>query len=335
VTLVVERAADPASWGPLIAGDPDATIFHEPEFLAAMLAVYPEFRPYHLYWTDTTGRLLGALPTVRVARTGMAQILSLPFGSYGTPLVAAAPGDTPARIRAALVDAWKGEATAAGVVRAHFVPYAPETGDPARGRLPEDWRRGERTHVIPLTEGFDAIWFGRYDKENRTAARKAVKAGVVVAEDPDGAEVLDALYRRQAREWTGHALYRYGLFRELLDRLGDRARVWVARQDTTPVFAVMAFYHKGVVTPWVSGAAPEARASAAGNLIHKVIIEDGCRRGYSSYNFGGSGGVAGIEAFKVAFGGEPVDYHSWFRESPWFGRIRLARRRVLRWLGRD
>ncbi|TPW09545.1 MAG: Uncharacterized protein FD129_2171 [bacterium] len=185
-----------------------------------------------------------------------------------------------------------------------------------------------------MTEGFEAIWFQRYDKENRTAARKAVRAGVLVAEEEGGAEVLEELYRRQAREWTGHALYRYGLFRELVDRLGDAAKVWVARRNETAVFAVMAFYHKGTVTPWVSGASPEARALSAGNLIHKVIIEDGCRRGLSTYNFGGSGGVSGIEAFKVAFGGEAIAYHSWFHESPWFGRARQARRRLLGWLGR-
>jgi len=335
LTLVVERAPNPLAWGALIAHDPNATIFHEPDFHAALLEAYPEFRPHHLWWKDGAGRLVGGLPTLRVERVGMAQVLSLPFGSYGTPLVGSHAGEEPERIRGALVDAWRTEATRSGVVRSHFVPYAPESGDPARGRLPEDWRRGERTHVIPLTEGFEAIWFGRYDKENRTAARKAVKAGVVVAEEPESAEVLEALYRRQAREWTGHALYRYGLFRELMDRLGDRARLWVARKDDAPLFAVMAFYHRGTVTPWVSGAAPEARGTSAGNLIHKVIIEDGCRRGFAQYNFGGSGGVPGIEAFKVAFGGEPVDYHSWFRESPWFGRIRLARRRLLRFLGRD
>jgi CelD/BcsL family acetyltransferase involved in cellulose biosynthesis len=334
LTVRIERAAEPAAWRGLLDESDDASIFHEPDFLAALTAVYPEFQPYHLWCVDGAGHRLGVLPTLRVRRTGMSQVLSLPFGSYGTPVVAWKAGDA-GPIRAELVEAWKREATASGVVRAHFVPFTADGSDPARGRLPEEWRRGERTHVIHLLEGFEAIWFNRYDKENRTAARKAVKAGVVVAEEPGSVAVLEDLYRRQAREWTGHAPYRYGLFRELMDRLGDRARLWVARRNDVPLFAVMAFYHMGTVMPWVSGAAPEARGTAAGNLIHKVIIEDGCRRGFVRYNFGGSGGVAGIEAFKVAFGGEPIDSHSWFRESPWFGRIRLARRRVLRLLGRE
>lgn len=351
--IVVDRETNPLLWGALIAADPDATIFHEPAFLDVLIQAYPEFRPHHLVARDAAGRILGALPGIAIERPGLSQLLSLPFGSYGTPLVAAGAGRGEshpvgnrglglvgpeaghAGIRGSLVDRWLVEASRAGVVRAQLVPYSPGHGDPARGRLPDAWRRGERTHLIPLTEGFEAIWFHRYDKENRTAARKAVRAGVLVAEEEGGAVVLEELYRRQAREWTGHALYRYGLFRELADRLRDKARIWVARHNDAPVFAVMAFYHKGVVTPWVSGASPLARSLSAGNLIHKVIIEDGCLRGYHTYNFGGSGGVGGIEAFKVAFGGEPVDYDSWFHEAPWFGRLRQVRRRMLSFLGRD
>lgn len=331
MTLTVDRETNPLVWGSLIQADPDATIFHEPAFLDALIAVYPEFRPHHLVSRDGAGRLLGALPGIAIERPGLSQLLSLPFGSYGTPLVAVGRDD----IRGDLVDRWFVEASRSGVVRAQFVPFSPGQGEVARDRLPNDWRRGERTHLIPLTEGFDSIWHHRYDKENRTAARKAVRAGVLVAEEEGGPEVLEELYRLQAREWTGHALYRYGLFRELADRLRDKARTWVARHNGTPVFAVMAFYHKGTVTPWVSGAAPEARGLSAGNLIHKVIIEDGCLRGLLTYNFGGSGGVGGIEAFKVAFGGEAVDYDSWFHETPWFGRMRQVRRRILSWLGRD
>ncbi|MDZ4803673.1 MAG: GNAT family N-acetyltransferase [Candidatus Eisenbacteria bacterium] len=343
MTLTVLRETNPLLWGALIKADPDATIFHEPAFLDALIAVYPEFRPHHLVARDPAGRILGALPGIAIERPGLSQLLSLPFGSYGTPLVAAgaeaftdkATGAPLADIRGSLVDRWFVEASRSGVVRAQLVPFSPRLGDAALGRLPEEWRRGERTHLIPLDEGFEAIWFHRYDKENRTAARKAVRVGVLVAEEEGGAEVLEDLYRRQAREWTGHALYRYGLFRELADRLGEQSRVWVARHHGAPVFAVMAFYHKGTVTPWVSGASPGARAISAGNLIHKVIIEDGCRRGLNTYNFGGSGGVGGIEAFKVAFGGEPIDYHSWFHEARWFGRLRKARRRMLSWLGRE
>ena len=82
------------------------------------------------------------------------------------------------------------------------------------------------------------------------------------------------------------------------------------------------------MTPWVSGSTPDARALCAGNLIHKVLIEDACSRGFSTYNFGGSGGIPGLEAFKVAFGGIHIDYTTYFRESPWFGRRRLLSHRL-------
>lgn len=334
--VAVERETDPRTWGALNAADPDASIFHDPLWLGALLSLYREFQPHHLVARDETGRLLGGLPAVRIDRGGLRQILSLPFGSYGTPLVAAGAGESPELIRGRLVEAWRLEARRAGVVRAYLAPFARHAPDPARARLPGSWRRAERTHLIPLDEGFEKIWFERYDKENRTASRKAVRLGVVVTPEsgPAAAEILESLYRHQAREWTWHALYRYGLFRAMLERLGERARLWIARHQEQPVFAVLAFQHKDTVMPWVSGASPGARALCAGNLIHKVIIEDACRRGSALYNFGSSGGLPGIEAFKVAFGGEPFDYFSYFHEVPLFGAARRLRRRVLHALGR-
>lgn len=336
MNVVVERETDPRIWGPLNAADPDASIFHDPRWLGALLSLYPEFKPHHLVLRDGAGRLLGALPTVRVDRAGLRQFLSLPFGSYGTPLAAPDAGEPGDRIRARLVEAWRDRVNRPGVVRAHLAPLNRQAPDAARTILPEGWRQAERTHVIPLREGFDAIWTGRYDKENRTASRKAVRLGVVVAleTDPAAAEILEELYRGQARQWTWHSLYRYGLFRVMMERLGGQARLWVARHAGRPVFAVLAFDHRDTVMPWVSGATPDARGLCAGNLIHRVIIEDACSRGFAWYNFGSSGGIPGIEAFKVAFGGEPVDYLSYLHESAFFGAARRLRRRVLHALGR-
>lgn len=336
MNVVVERETDPRTWGPLNASDVDATIFHDPRWLDGLLSIYPEFRPHHLVLRDGAGRLLGALPTVRVDRAGLRQYLSLPFGSYGTPLVAAGAGEPPGRIRARLVEAWRDLVNRPGVVRAHFAPLSRAGHDAAPALLPEGWRQAERTHVIPLTEGFDAIWTRRYDKENRTASRKAARLGVVVTleSDPAAADILEPLYRQQARQWTWHSLYRYGLFRVMMERLGGAARLWVARHEERPVFAVLAFDHGATVMPWVSGATSEARGLCAGNLIHRVIIEDACDRGFAWYNFGSSGGVPGIEAFKVAFGGEPLDYQSYLYESPLFGAVRRLRRRILHALGR-
>jgi CelD/BcsL family acetyltransferase involved in cellulose biosynthesis len=330
--VVLERAVDDAAWNNLVAADPDSSFFHDPVWIQSLARVYPSFRPLYFLARDDAGRLLGGLPAVRSVRAGLSQLLSLPFGSYGTPLVA--PGSAASRpeVDAALVDRWYSEARRPGVVRAHLTPFHLEVPNPASLRFPPAWRRNERTHLIPLREGFEAIWFRRYDKENRTASRKAVKLGVVVGREPGetGARILEDLYRRQHREWTGHIPYRYGLFRSLVETCGERVEVWVARLAERPVFAVMAFYHRDTVTPWLSGNTTDARTLCAGNLIHKVMIEDAASRGFATYNFGGSGGVPGIEAFKVAFGGIPVDYTSYFKESPWFGRVRKLSHRFRR-----
>jgi CelD/BcsL family acetyltransferase involved in cellulose biosynthesis len=326
--VVLERDVGEAAWSGLVAADPDSSFYHDPVWLRSLQKVYPSFQSLYFLALDPAGRLLGGLPAVRIVKAGLTQLLSLPFGTYGTPLVASGSAADPTEVRAALVDGWFREASRAGVVRAHLIPFQPHGPNPVHLRIPPEWRIMERTHLVPLSDGFETIWFKRYDKENRTASRKAVKLGVVVSREENGVEILEALYRRQNREWTGHIPYRYGLLQSLVELCGDRVQVWVARQGERPVFAVMAFYHKDTVTPWVSGSTPDARAVCAGNLIHKVLIEDACSRGFSTYNFGGSGGIPGLEAFKVAFGGVPVDYTSYFRESPWFGRLRLLSHRL-------
>jgi CelD/BcsL family acetyltransferase involved in cellulose biosynthesis len=330
--VVLERDVDPAGWNSLVAADPDASFFHDPVWIQSLARVYTSFRPLYFLARDDSGRLLGGLPAVRSSRAGLTQLLSLPFGSYGTPLVAPGSAAQAGQVRAALLDRWFAEARRPGVVRAHLTPFQAEAPNPVHLRFPPSWRRNERTHLIPLREGFEAIWFHRYDKENRTASRKAVKLGVIVAREPGepGARIIEELYRRQHPEWTGHIPYRYGLFRSLVETCGDRVEVWVARQADRPVFAVMTFYHRDTVMPWLSGNTADARALCAGNLVHKVMIEDAASRGFATYNFGGSGGVPGIEAFKVAFGGIPVDYTSYFKESPWFGRVRKLSHRFRR-----
>lgn len=322
--ISVEPAVDPVAWNLLLLGDPDATFFHDRIWMDALTSVYPHFHPGYILLSEDDGRLVGGMPFVRATRFGLTQILSMPFGTYGTPLASPAASISVARVRALLAERWRQLARGARVVRAHLVPFTPGVPDPGAAWLSPTWRMKERTHIIPLSVGFEEIWFRRYDKENRTASRKAVRLGVVVAEEPGraAARVLDRLYRGQSGEWQGHAPYREGLFERLAASGGERVRIWVARQNGEPVFAAMAFYLRDTVMPWVSGSTPGARALCAGNLIHKVMIEDGCSRGFASYNFGGSGGQPGIEAFKVAFGGEAFDYVSYLLEAPWYGRVR-------------
>jgi CelD/BcsL family acetyltransferase involved in cellulose biosynthesis len=328
----LEREVGDTAWSGLVAADPDSSFYHDPVWIRSLLRVYRSFEPLYFLAYDDAGRLLGGLPAIRIRKAGLTQIISLPFGTYGTPLAASGSAAPPQEVKAALIDRWYAEASRPGVVRAHLIPFQAHRPNPVHLKIPASWRVLERTHLIPLSDGFENIWFKRYDKENRTASRKAVKLGVVVSKTDGaaGAETLETLYRRQHQEWTGHIPYRYGLLQTLIELGGERVQVWVARQGERAVFAVMTFYHKDTVTPWVSGNTSDARSLCAGNLIHKVLIEDACSRGFLTYNFGGSGGVHGLEAFKVAFGGIPVDYTSYFKEAAWFGRLRLLSHRLRR-----
>jgi hypothetical protein len=72
----------------------------------------------------------------------------------------------------------------------------------------------------------------------------------------------------------------------------------------------------------------------ANYLLHRVAIEDACRAGCRTYDFGESGESAALAQFKTRFGARPVPYQELVVERlPLTAADRLARSAVKRVIG--
>lgn len=311
-----ERSVDSGDWDRLVAGDPASSFYHERAWMDALVEAYRYYHPLYLVARDDAGRLLGAIPAIRSVRAGLTQLLSLPYGTYGDPLVTGSDVAEQAAVRDFLLSGWLREARRPGTVRAHLVLYHP----PVAGSLPAGLRRDEATHLLDLSVGFDPLWNSYFQGDKRTECRKAEREGVVVRDvtGADGAATLESLYRRQAEQWTNHTPFPPGFLARLVERDPQNVRVWVAAREGTPLAAQLVLHHKREATTWLASSAPEARRFGAGTFLYRAVIEEACARGHTSFNLGGSQGNPDLEAYKSGFGTSLRSYASFLHEPGWF-----------------
>ena len=187
-----------------------------------------------LYFTARRGeRLAGGVCVAASVRLGLTWARSLPFGTYGGPLVTADDPD-PASVRAALARAFEewlsAERVAGGeVVHAVLSPQAGDTGpDPAWRALAIGITTGQ-THVIDLAPGAAAIIAGLH-RESRRVLRQAERSGVTIEEDVEALPAVHRLYLGQAKSWPGHRPYPLAFLEALVRHPSRFARVLVARR---------------------------------------------------------------------------------------------------------
>jgi hypothetical protein len=199
VKISLERQVDPAAWAVLAQGDADGSFFHDAAWMRALVDTYPGFSARYFLAREDNGRLAGGLPAVVARRAGLAQLLSMPFGTYAMPLVAGAPRS---RGGCAVARGGGGRRPRRRGARSRCRSAPPSATGAAAAAA---WRRVERTLIIPLV-GFEEICSALRQGEC-TASRKAVRQACGAGAAPTRAP-LDRLYRTQSMEWTTHATAR-------------------------------------------------------------------------------------------------------------------------------
>ncbi|PVG82844.1 hypothetical protein DDE18_10835 [Nocardioides gansuensis] len=185
------------------------------------------------------------------------------------------------------------------------------TGVPGTRRIPN------RTHIVDLTGGWDAVWAG-FKGGARTGARKALQVGVSVHREDDavhGTETYLAVWGdwvrgRAARRRIPTPLLQLAAFRRdpprhcrlAAQRLGDLYEVWVADQDGRAVAATLVLVHGPEAVMWRTASTPQAGPARANDLMMTTVIESLCDRGVQRYVLGKSSGKTSLEQFKAKFG---------------------------------
>lgn len=312
----------PETWESLWEADPRATLFLHPRWMRALLEGYPRYRPLYLV-AESEGGAAGLLPLVRVSRLGLLQFLSLPFGTYGGPLVA--PGADP-ETAGVLLRAFRDLSRTPRCLRFEMTLLDPSP-DLRRdaAKVLEGNVQEFRTHQVDLSRGMPHLWEHGYRRGTRKCVRAAERAGVTVSveEGEDAVTRLMELYGTQVRNWPGITPYSPRLVRALAgDPAGD-SRIYVARRDGAALAACLVLEHAGrEVHPFVSGSLPEGRRLRAFHLLIHTALTDACARGFRTWNFGGSGGDRRIEFFKESFGAVPRPLLRGFHMAGWARRLR-------------
>jgi hypothetical protein len=330
-----ERA--PADWEAWLAGASGASFAARAGFLETVERVWPQARV--LYFTARRGeRLAGAVCVAASVRLGLTWARSLPFGTYGGPLVSPDDPDPPS-VRAALARAfeeWLSAERVAGGEVVHAVLSPQQAGDagpdPAWRALASSITTGQ-THVIDLAPGAAAIIAGLH-RESRRVLRQAERSGVTIEEDAEALPAVHRLYLRQAKSWSGHRPYPLAFLEAFVRHPSRFARLLVARRAGRVEAGILVLSGGGESFVWWSGAARTSRQSLSYPSLMSRALECACSAGEARLNLGASGGLERLEHFKRSLGAVPRPfwvYHLRPRRDDWVYRVyawlRAARRR--------
>ncbi|HEY3258857.1 MAG TPA: GNAT family N-acetyltransferase, partial [Pseudonocardiaceae bacterium] len=165
----------------------------------------------------------------------------------------------------------------------------------------------------------------RFSSKVRNRTRKALRTGVEVERDDTGRLLPEVhrLYHQSVPRWAaqdrlaaplaGYARLRARLrepaakYAAVGAHLGHRCVVWLARVDGRPAATIVVLYQGATANYW-RGAMdkPLAGPVAANDLLHRLAIEEACRRGCRRYSMGETAPGSSLARFKESFGAVPI-----------------------------
>jgi hypothetical protein len=319
------RVISPAprdAWLELVEASDQAQIFQTPGWLDCICAAGEYEDASRLY--DLPGGRRFVLPMVR--RRGRLESLPHGWGSGGLVGNCRVEADDVATV----LDDLTGHRRA--LVRPNF-----HTATAWAGALPT--AAPHVVHVIDLRDGYERLQAERFSNLTRRGLRQARKradeAGLVV-ETGSSPELVGALYDLY-RIWTADRAARRHVprvvaeklaerreprakFELVASRLGEGARIQVARVDGRPVAATFELIQGVNAVQWRNYSDRSiAGPLRAAELLYALAIEHACEAGCHFFELGESGGVESLMAYKERFGAVGFP----FAEYQLRGRVRL------------
>ncbi|KPJ60009.1 MAG: hypothetical protein AMJ46_08715 [Latescibacteria bacterium DG_63] len=330
LTPSVRNEVSEEKWDQLLDGSQGATVFHTSEWAQVLSATFKDLKVRYIVIEDQLGRYVAGMPFAVSRSLLVSTYRSMPFGTYGGPLIVRGLEDD-----AAVFVGTSLQGVTRGLLPFSFSCVLFDTPVIVERALQNAFLGGTRekvsTHLIDLDEGFQKLWDSSFDKETRTCARKAERNGVRVEENAteQAAQILYSLYKKQTALWNLKRVYPERLVSEIIDRMGERARVWIGMLDGEPICAVLAFYFQDTLMAWLSGQNEESRKLRASHLVYTEILKHACANGYSVFNFGASGNLQGVRYFKESFGAREYFYSVFTSESSLFKLARKLKRAAI------
>ena len=317
LTMNVTSPAPRDIWRELAAADPNALVFHTPEWTDCICAVDGCEDASRLY--EFSYGALMVLPMVRRRSLGgmFTTCASLPMNWGMGGLVSQQP------VRPRHTDAVFEDLAMQREVQASIYP------DPLQGEV---WSAGRSkqaiaiprlSHVLSLEGGFDAVWKQRFSRETRNHVRKAERSGVSVECDSSGKliPVFYELFRlsidrwaRQQHEpapmarWRANRRDPLRKFDYIARAMGDACKVRIAYREGVPAAGIVVLQGANANYMWGAMNKDVVGTTHANELLHTHAIEDACRVGGLHYHMGESGASKPLAHFKERFGARPYSY---------------------------
>jgi len=324
VLIDLRRAVEPDEWGRLVREDSRATFFHTLPWMSLLAGSQPGMRPLFLMGS-LDGELVCAMPLVRIRRMGVSVLASMPYGTFGGPLLGRS---APAGSARALVAAFARLAAAPLIGAAHLTDFAGRIQEAPRGLR----ATREAAQIVRLSSRTAEEISAGFKPSARNKIRKAEAAGVTVrraASESDFLEYGDML-AECCRRWRARCGFGPPFFRAMARLDPEAVQMWLAEHEGRIIAGDLNFAMHDMVVNWGNVSRDSARALAPNNLLHAAAIEDARRRGMAIMNLGASAGIEGVDAFKASFGAEPAPFMQFTAEKPWHRALRRAAGRTRR-----
>lgn len=171
-----------------------------------------------------------------------------------------------------------------------------------------------RNMVIPLSNEPEQVWSNLHKKSVQWAIRKSRRDGVTSEWGNDLSDYkrfyeLFLLTRRR----LGVPPFSFNLFKSIHDHLAPRgmARLILGVHENRTVSGMILFYHKERIIEAYAASDDSAFKVRPNNLILWDAIEDGCKKGFSLYDFGATPPTnTGLLKFKKRWGAEETPIYS-------------------------
>jgi len=302
----IDPLADPR-WAKFVESHPRASVFHTPGWLGALRRTYG----YEAvaYTTTPPGReLTNGVVLCRVSShiTGR-RMVSLPFSDHCEPLVNRAE-DLEGLLNSLEIDrrrdGWK------------YVELRPRTtfeGSPA-GMEPAQYFY---LHTLDLSLDLKGIFHRFHENSTQRKVRRAEREGLAYAEGRSEA-LLEQFYRllvrtRQRHQWPPQPR---DWFRNLVDCLGDKAKIRVASKEGRPLASILTLSFKDVLVYKYGCSDERFHNLGPVHFLFWQTIRDGKSSGARSFDLGRSDSDnPGLITFKDRWGATRSHLTYWRSQS--------------------
>ena len=290
---------DPAAWDALVAECDTATVFHTSAWARLWIAEWPGAR-WEAIVLPEAGGYAGALGLLIHDGPLGRRVLSMPYGTYGGPIVRRDHPD-PSSVSRQLLAGYAQLVAHAWVMLSELTWY-----DGRRDELPPDLAATEGfTQVRPLGPDYEAL-FRLLPLNIRSRVKQAEEHGLTVrpVTDARGVRAYHALAVRTVRRLGGLpkplSLYQR-IFRSLVPP--GLARYDLAEHKGIPIAGSLHFTFRGRALNWLTVSDDRKWDLRPNHLLIARVMRDLCGSGYHEYNLGSSPpGAEGLIQFKESWG---------------------------------